>query len=183
MKRSILIFLVLLLAISFASASDNAIGVSFMPHRTWYSVPGAEESFLGVLAAGSNYFGENRGGFGIEYGAGLGISTGETDTEAALVGNVGFGYKHPLKEKMGLVAGIGILGILSEPQGTDLLILTLDLYARLGITYDVSDSFGVNAGVLSGGNLLTSRIEDGGSLNYSFNSYFVALYAGASFLY
>lgn len=186
MRKSILIALVLLLSISFAFASDNAVGVMVFPRWDWpLEGNGSSRFSLGILAEGSNYLGKKGGGFGVEYGLGATIPT-EDYEDARFLFNGGLGYKHLFSKTFALVGGLGVFGDYWIQDS--LSVFCLDLYGRLGITLDVADSFGINAGVLAGGNVMTKgtfKVNDwiGGSGSGKSDTFFLAPYVGASFLY
>lgn len=186
MRKSILIALVLLLSISFAFASDNAVGVMVFPRWDWPLEGNGSSSFsLGILAEGSNYLGKKGGGFGVEYGLGATIPT-EDYEDACFLFNGGLGYKHLFSKTFALVGGLGVFGNYLIQDSFS--VFRLDLYGRLGITLDVADSFGINAGVLAGGNVMTKLTVKLGEMGSGSGSgkgdtFFLAPYVGASYLY
>ena len=134
-----------------------------MPHRTWYSVPGAEESFLGVLAAGSNYFGENRGGFGIEYGLGGWFPLANISSEGAefsfggalFAGKAGLAYDLPLGEAFDLVFSLGL------KLRTLVIVNIFDLYGTVTASFDLNETLAIKTGLTAGCTLFGGLMGSG----------------------
>ena len=122
--RKILIVAIMLFAVMIPVFAEGQIGVTLAPEWFWFTSVGGEkipesfgESSFMLSVDGANYFGEN-GGFGVEYGVGLGLPmriwegqlSAKSPEKAGFAFNVGAGYRYEFSDLVGIVAGLGLGG-------------------------------------------------------------------------
>lgn len=198
--RKILIVAIMLFAVMIPVFAEGQIGVTLAPEWFWItSVEGekipesfGESSFmLGV--DGANYFGEN-GGFGVEYGIGLGLPmriwegqlSAKSPEKAGFAFNVGAGYRYEFSDLIGIVAGLGLGGYYQNSaaifvgEGNQ---FELSLYGRVAVDFTFIDCLRVNAGVKLGGPVYTVVSAEGQSADISIGGVYFTPFASVSYVY
>ena len=180
MKKVVSILLCLVLLTGAVFAAEGRIGVSLAPQWVWNTATEADDgetNFL-LMAEGANYFGKE-GGFGVEYGLGVGfpiktwpVNTVGDDTHSDFVFKAGLGYKHAFNDMFGINAGLGVMGnVTSYSIGGSIIegvsgsgrstTFELDLYGSVAADITLLDFLGINVGVIVGGPVYTSLTTSG----------------------
>lgn len=203
MKKVVLALLIALLAVP-AFAAEGQIGVSIAPEWFWLSsVEGAKpeesvgESTLYLSVDGANYFGEDGGGFGIEYGLGVslplygwaGKESQRIEGDAGFIFRAGLGFRREFNDLTGLAIGFGVNGSYSGHifdlaiASADFSALMLSIYGRVAVDLTFLDCLRLDLGIAMGGPIFTSVKAVDKSQSVDISGSFLAPFAAISYVY
>ena len=191
MKHKPMAFLVLAIALaSPLSAMDGQIGITvgcqwntedFDFDRGTREIP--------INISGSDYFGRD-GGFGVEYGAGLGICIGggdvdsnyaETNSQTPFFANVGAGWRFHFDDTFGVKIGLGVdFRYMSNDNWKR---YTLGAYGRVALDITFADHFRLDVGARIGGPLHAEQAIGSLSGEVDVKGVYASPYVGLAYVY
>lgn len=191
MKHELLVFLVLAIAIaSPLYAMDGQIGVTIgYQYNTEDFGFGSGTKEIPINISGSDYFGRD-GGFGVEYGAGLGIGIGgwdggsnydETNSPTPFFANAGAGWRFHFNDTFGLKFGLGVdFRYMSKDNSSR---YTLGAYGRVALDITFLDHIRLDAGAKVGGPLHAEQAIGSLSGEVDVKGVYASPYVGIAYAY
>ena len=211
MRKIVFVLVVLLAFTGMLFAGEGRVGVTLSPEWFWNTE--AEKTGytdFNLMAEGANYFGK-KGGFGIEYGLGVGFPVNTwvngsdpqkvEDGKSLFLFKIGAGYKHEFSDMFGLSAGLGIRGsVQSYGDGGSIAgvsisgkstIFIMDIYGSVAADITLLDFLSLQAGVSVGGPVVSNMTTKGGigelegshTTDLELKGISLAPYVGVSFVY
>lgn len=202
--EKILVITIILVALLIPAFAEGQIGVTVAPEWRWtlsmerQKLPESMGTMDMIIAVdGTNYFGSN-GGFGIEYGLGIGIpvyswvgdmTTDDENGNNAFIFKAGIFYRHAFSSLLGLSAGLGFSGSYSSEDTAFYSTSTIfiDMYGKIAVDLTFFDALRLNAGLGLGGPVYNSyRTSSNGHTmtgDVNMSQLYLSPFVGISYVY
>ena len=212
MKKTLIVFALLIISIGMIYANDNSAGIMIAPESYWaFSAEGQKlpdntgSTLFYLMADGANYFG-GQSAFGVEYGIGAmftlnswsdGVTVKAEDAPVGLMFYLGPGYRYEFSDYIGITAGIGLRGTWysqSESysgQSATISAFNLEMYGKAAVDFTIFDCLRLDAGIMLGGpvyNSTTVSMDIAGehrseTRSMSVSGFFLTPFVGVSYAY